>query len=73
MSYSSQDLVSYLYPNERIAKMQWMIDDLECYASQTGAYLGWQITLKNRHFLKRGGRWIEVDDCGKIVLRQMVA
>jgi hypothetical protein len=73
MAYTEEQLVRYLYPEESLQKMMWMVENLACYAPQQSDYLGWQVTLRNRHFIKKANGWIEVDKCGKIVLQQMVA
>ena len=73
MSYSSKELVQMLYPKDKISELQWMVDDLECYSTALPTFAGWQVTLKDRHFSKRAGGWIEVDNYGKLLLRQMVA
>ena len=73
MAYSSQDLIATLYHPADLKKLSWMVDDLDSYAVQDGTHLGWQITLKGRHFAKRANGWIEVDKCGKVLLHRLVA
>ena len=62
-----------LYPKNEISELQWLVDNLDCYSVALPTYAGWQVTLKDRHFLKRANGWIEVDEYGKLLLRQMVA
>ena len=73
MAYTSEQLVLFLYPNKPINQMMWMVENLESYAVQEFTYLGWQVSLHGRYFIKKANGWIEVDKCGKIFLQQLVA
>ena len=73
MAYSSQELVRLFYPREDLARMAWLIDNLEGYSVQKSSYCGWQFCIRNRYFTKKSQGWIEVDECGKVLLHCLVA